>query len=201
MLVNALLNAMTQVLIFGLVPLLWWLFTARRTQPFLSWVGLKPVQTASPPRFWAALGAAGLYSIAVFALTTWLLRDHPTATALSAFRGHGWAALLPALLYALVQTSLSEELFFRGFLTKRLSARFGLPVGNALQALLFGGLHGLMLAGAVAPGAALLVAVVIGGLAWSLGYVNEHYAGGSILPGWAVHGTANLLMALWMAFQ
>lgn len=200
MLVNALLNAVIQVVVFGLVPLLWWLFAARRTQSFLSWVGLKPVQTPSPSRFWAALGAAGLYSVAVFALTTWLLHDHPTATALSAFQGQGWVALLPALLYALVQTSLSEELFFRGFLTKRLSARFGLPAGNALQALLFGSLHGLMLLG-TAPGVAPLVAVVIGALAWSLGHVNERYAGGSILPGWAVHGTSNLLMALWMAFQ
>ena len=42
----------------------------------------------------------------------------------------------------MIQTGLSEEILFRGFLGKRLIAKFGFAVGNVVQGLLFGTLHG-----------------------------------------------------------
>ncbi|EON70580.1 hypothetical protein [Lysinibacillus sphaericus] len=35
------------------------------------------------------------------------------------FTNLGFSVMMPALIYAIFQTGLSEELFFRGFLTKR----------------------------------------------------------------------------------
>lgn len=46
------------------------------------------------------------------------------------FSGLGVNGLLPAALYAFVQTGLTEEIVFRGFIGKRLIARFGFAVGN-----------------------------------------------------------------------
>ncbi|NSW89541.1 MAG: CPBP family intramembrane metalloprotease [Firmicutes bacterium] len=48
------------------------------------------------------------------------------------------------MIYAFLQTGFSEELFFRVFLTKRLIHKFGFQVGNIVQGLLFGLMHGIM---------------------------------------------------------
>lgn len=41
MFLNQLLNAIIQVLLFSLVPLLWWLVTARKKVAFFDWLGLR----------------------------------------------------------------------------------------------------------------------------------------------------------------
>ena len=58
-----------------------------------------------------------------------------------------------------------------------------------------------MVFGAMGLTGAALVTFLTGGLAWFMGDLNERQAGGSILPSWAVHGTSNLLMALFIAFR
>jgi membrane protease YdiL (CAAX protease family) len=97
-------------------------------------------------------------------------------------------------MLAIFKTALSEELFFRGLLGRRLIARFGFAVGNAVQAIAFGAIHLLVLISpqATAPlAAALVIGTGIGG--WLSGWANERLAGGSILPGWAAHAAANFV--------
>lgn len=48
--------------------------------------------------------------------------------------------ILVILIWAVVQTSLSEEIFFRGFLGNRLFEKLG-NGGNVIQAIIFGGIH------------------------------------------------------------
>jgi membrane protease YdiL (CAAX protease family) len=111
----------------------------------------------------------------------------------------GWG-LASVFVTAFVQNGLSEELLFRGFIGKRLIAKFGFSVGNAIQAAAFGLLHGaLMLAKpsliATPLGAATVVLVVFGtGMAgFLLGHLAEKNAGGSIVPSVALHGLVNVL--------
>ena len=56
----------------------------------------------------------------------------------------GWSAFPSAFLFGIIQTGLSEEILFRGFLAKRLISRFGFATGNLPQGLVFGLLHGAM---------------------------------------------------------
>ncbi|NLV74868.1 MAG: CPBP family intramembrane metalloprotease, partial [Chloroflexi bacterium] len=94
------------------------------------------------------------------------------------------ANLIGALIYAFIQTSLSEEIFFRGFLGKRLIAKLGFGWGNLIQAAVFGALHAVLMyrmIGAVKAGVIMLYTGTIG---WMIGYLNEREAEGSILPGW-----------------
>lgn len=48
----------------------------------------------------------------------------------SSFTGMGEQALPAIVIYAFIRTSLSEEIFFRGFLLKRIGKRFGFIAGN-----------------------------------------------------------------------
>ncbi|MDR2196391.1 MAG: CPBP family intramembrane metalloprotease [Coriobacteriales bacterium] len=116
------------------------------------------------------------------------------------FAGQGVKALLPAGIFAFFATALPEEVFFRGFLGRRLSRRFGFPVGNALQATLFGLLHGIMLFGRFGLAAPLLVIAFTGTLGWLMGYMNDK-ANGSILPSLLLHGTSNLYAAALVMFE
>ena len=68
-----------------------------------------------------------------------------TLLAANQFAGLGAAAVIPALFYAIIQTGLSEELLFRGFLLKRLMKIFDFQGANLLQSIVFGCVHGTML--------------------------------------------------------
>lgn len=195
--VNQLMSGLLQAVLFAFPPFLWWLLSARKREPFLHWLGLK--KPPADQRLWRAclLVAAGFILLSVVVL--WLLRGVETATA--AFAGAGFQALPAALVYAFLTTALSEEILFRGFLLKRLSARLGFVAGNLLQSLLFGLLHGAMLLPLAGVGRAALAAAFTGAIGWCMGYVNERRAGGSILPGWAVHGLANTFSSVLAMFS
>ena len=77
-------------------------------------------------------------------------------------------------------TSLPEEIFFRGFLLKRLSNKFGFKIANVIQSIIFGLLHGIMffsLVGIVKATIIILLTVIV---AYAMGYINEKKANGSM---------------------
>ena len=41
MFIQALSNALFQVVLFSLIPLVWWAFTARKKENFFIWLGIK----------------------------------------------------------------------------------------------------------------------------------------------------------------
>jgi|GEM_PF-4140777 len=46
---DALISALLQALIFSFVPIVWWLITARKKENFFAWIGLKkPIINGSP---------------------------------------------------------------------------------------------------------------------------------------------------------
>ena len=65
-------------------------------------------------------------------------------TATAAFSGKGIGALPAILAYAILATALPEEIFFRGFLLKRMQGKLGFLGANLLQSLLFGLIHAFM---------------------------------------------------------
>lgn len=192
------LNSMVQILLFALIPFVWWCITARKKIGFFQWIGLKRV--SSPKKNKTALWIAGttLVFMAVSVFILYTVKNIETAT--SEFSGLGIKALPAILVYAVLNTSLPEELLFRGFLLKRLSRQFGFPIGNAVQSLLFGFLHGAMFLTLTGIPQAILIIGFTGGIAWCMGYVNERKAGGSILPGWCMHAVSNIFSGACSAF-
>jgi membrane protease YdiL (CAAX protease family) len=193
-------SSIVQVIAFSFVPFIWWLITARKKHNFFKWIGLKkPIIKGSLIKFLLIiLTVSGTYIVLMAIVMKWLLGD--VDTALTQFEGQGWNALLYILIYAVIQTSLSEEVLFRGFIGKRLANKFGFVVGNTVQAILFGLLHGLPF-GLVTDNIIVTVVLTIipGAIGWIMGWLNEKYASGSIVPSWIMHAVMNILSALSLA--
>ncbi|WP_217580941.1 CPBP family intramembrane glutamic endopeptidase [Lysinibacillus sp. GbtcB16] len=194
------INAIVQVMLFSVIPFVWWSFTAKKEQTFLEWLGFHRPVIINKGKY------AILYMLAIvvlvvpnFALVFFYMDNSILAS--HQFAGLCLSGIIPALLYAMIQTGLSEELLFRGFLLKRLAKSIGFQVGNLLQSLVFGCIHGAML-WTVLPFPIILLVVLSTGLAgYVLGWMNERVSGGSIMTSWSIHSLTNLMTACFSMFQ
>ena len=124
-----------------------------------------------------------------------------SAMATSQFLGQGVSSLIPALIYAFLQTGFSEELFFRGFLTKRLINKFGFQLGNVVQSILFGLMHGIMFISKAGLLGAIIIILITGITGWLMGWINEKQSEGSTVSSWLLHGCANTLASIIAMFN
>lgn len=191
-LIQQMTNALIQIVLFMLLPFSWWFVTARRKSSFLDWIGFKPLKDTGNHKMWLWI-FLGLLSFTIFSYLVLytIVKDLKTAT--SSFSGLGFQALPAVLIYSLFQTSLPEELLFRGFLLKRFSVCLPFGVANTIQAALFGLLHGLMFITEVSWLQTLVIILCTGVIAAYLGFVNEKKSGGSILASWIMHALANVI--------
>lgn len=191
---HQLLSAALQVAALAALPFFWYLAAHRRAAGFLRWIGL--YRAGRFPAQWIFAISAGF--LAVTALPyLWLYHTGSltySGFTLDAYRTYGWSPLTigTILVWAVVQTSLSEEIFFRGFLAKRLASILGMRSGCAVQGLLFGLIH--------LPavwGRGLLPAVTVvgltGGIGFALAWLSQEKAEGSILYGWMIHAAVNII--------
>ena len=74
-------------------------------------------------------------------------------------------------------------------------------VGNAVQAVIFGLMHGIMFFSMVGVMKAVLITLFTGIIAWLMGFANEKRADGSILPSWCIHSISNIFSGLCAAFS
>ena len=193
---NELIGAVVQVLLFALVPLIFWFVTARNKESFCTWIGLEKPECKEPWKAVLLTGIVALLYIGAMAMCVRILPEGIT-TAGSMFAGQGISALPSLFFYAFLRTALSEELLFRGFILKRIQDIKGFSVGNTVQALLFGLMHGIPFGIVTRSISALFLLTLIPGLfGWYEGWLNEKRCGGSIVPGWMVHGCLNLLTGI-----
>lgn len=196
--VNALISAALQVGAVLIVAAAVYALFGKRGG-FRRYIGMTPT-TAT------AAGAAVLWGIA----PAMVLVAFPGIRAMAggdnsvvgAVTGGGSAAIaLTLAIKALLQTSLSEELLFRGLIGKRLIDRFGFAVGNGAQAALFGLMHLLLLFIPQASPPLVVAMVAITGIGgWVNGWLNERLGNGSIVPGWIAHGLTNLISYFSIAY-
>ncbi|MGE7110024.1 CPBP family intramembrane glutamic endopeptidase [Lysinibacillus sp. NPDC047702] len=200
MIINSAISAIIQVILFSVIPLCWWFFTARKKQSFLSWIGIKkPVIENKGNYFvWFLLTIFLLfvpsYLVVFFYIDSSLLASNR-------FAGLGFTAIIPALLYAIIQTGLSEELLFRGFLLKRFAHTFGFQIGNIVQSLLFGSIHGWMLFSVIPFEVVVLVVIVTGLAGYLMGWINEKNSNGSLITSWCIHSVGNLIVSFFAMFN
>lgn len=193
-LVTALLVGVpAQIGVFALVPLAWWLQAGRPEGSLWRWLGFRGFAETPDRALLIELAFCGLG----FFGAAFLGRPAPWAGS-----AHGLMLVLAVAITAVLQTALSEELFFRGFLLRWLvdprpgKRRPGPLLGNVLQASLCGVLQmgaqwifvnrGLM---------SCLAALAFGaGAAFLAGRVRLRT--GSLLLPWAAHGAGSLIAGL-----
>jgi membrane protease YdiL (CAAX protease family) len=195
----ALVSTLLQVGFVLILAGIAWLAFGRRSGPFGRFVGLQSAPLRSI-LIGSALGIVAAAAILSFSGVAEMNEGRGTVTGEAARQGVSPDMLAGLAIAALFKTSLSEELLFRGLIGKRLIAWLGFGAGNAIQAILFGAVHLLLLLVPAATTAVVtFVVLVTGVLGWVNGWLNERLGEGSILPGWAAHGTANLCAYLAMA--
>jgi uncharacterized protein len=195
------LSAFIQLLLFMLIPFVWWVITSKEKVHFFEWIGLKKIQTSSYIRllsFWIFILLG--FSLVAFLFIPFVISAKDSATT-SQFYGKGVKVLPMALLYSYIQMGLAEEIFFRGFLAKRFIHKFNFKLGNILQGFIFGLLHGILTYQTIGLVKAIIIVIITGTIGWFEGYLNEKQSGGSILSSWMLHGTTNLLAALSVMFR
>ena len=193
------ISAFIQILFIILLPSIWWFLTVRGKVPFTEWIGLKSIKRVKDSDLisWIIGGFLLFTTFYMFAFP--LTPSIETAT--SAFSGMGYKALPSILIYSILQTSLPEELLFRGFLLKRMANHMPFVFANTIQAFAFGLLHGVLFALLVSIEITLFITLFTGVIATYLGFVNEKKAGGSIFTSWIIHALANIFSGVVAAFS
>ena len=193
-LLNQINSAILQLLLFLSVPFMWYVVTHKKINGFFVWLGIK---VAPKPPLKVMLCILIGFLVVVFLPYMWLYQSENLnyqGFTVDAFRQSGWSiqTLCVILIWAILQTSLSEEILFRGFLCKRCCNKFGEKIGNTVQAIIFGMVHTAAL-----PDknifAILIVVLLTGGIGYVLGWLSLKKVQGSILYGWEIHATVNIL--------
>ena len=199
MLVSKIISSIIEIILISFLPFIWWLISAKKKESFFNWIGLKKIDNKNKKSTLINTIVISLVFMTVSILTLYLIKDIETAT--SEFKGLRISALLPALIYAIFNTSLPEEIFFRGFLLKRLSNKFGFRIANVIQSIIFGLLHGIMFFSLVGVVKAIIIILFTGIVAYAMGYVNEKKSNGSILPSWFIHALSNIFASIIAIFS
>jgi membrane protease YdiL (CAAX protease family) len=202
MLVQEIVNTIFQLLLFTLIPFIVYLVKHKTNKGFLQYVGLYNINRRK------VLLYSGLFTIISFILMVGPMILFIRSGALDSDlfvqaalkqQGLNLRSIITLFIMAVFKTSLSEEILFRGFIGKRLINKFGFNIGNSIQAVLFGLLHGIMGFQIGIINLLILVAstAIVGYL---LGYLVEKIGNGSIIPSWITHAVTNCISFYIFAF-
>ena len=196
---SKLMNGILELLIVSFIPFITWLIWSRKKVGFFDWIGLKKVENQQKGRLVLTIfGFTLLFTLFSVVVFSWF--DF-SKTATADFSGKGIGVLPAILAYAILGTALPEEIFFRGFLLKRVQGKLGFLGANLVQSLLFGLIHALMFIQIIGYLKAFVILVFISLIAYIFGAINEKKANGSILPSVFTHALANTIVGLLFAFS
>ena len=206
--ISSISTAIINLVVFSLVPVIWWFFRHRKETGFFKWIGFYRPQLKS--KWWILLIFAVLYYFFYNFDFTQLVDpktleyiESSSSVSANVFAGIGFTAILPAFIENFVANGVAEEVLYRGFLCKRFCNKFGTVQGIILQAVLFGLMHNVLyvLAGfEVGLWYHTLTFVFTGTGALLLGWLNEKIFNGSIIPSILLHGAGNFIASMLVAF-
>lgn len=203
--INEIISAVLQILVFTLIPFIVYLITRRKVKGFFEYIGFKA--TTKKALFLALATsliflAGGIFLIFVSEQVREVMINPPSITGKLREMGFHPVTVVILIVIAWFKTSLSEEILFRGFIAKRLVNWLGFQTGNILQAAIFALLH-LLLFLALSKASVLFLLFIFafsGTAGYIVEYINEKYGKGSIIPGWIAHALGNTISYSVVAF-
>lgn len=179
------------------IPWVAYIFFNREKTGFLRWIGLYKPQNSRwvKKAIFILIIAVVIMGGPIFIFEKLKIIPEGMVYSLDA-GGKGFTAeiIVIVLIKAVFQNALSEEIFFRGFIGKRFSKKFGYLSGNLIQSILFGLPHGLPFIIAYKTyifGITLFLAA--GTVGFLQFYINEKEANGSIMPSLIIHSIMNII--------
>lgn len=204
MILKEFISAILQVFVFSLIPFIVFIISKKQINGFFRYIGLfKPLKETT---FLAIITSviliiSGIILPLISPEIKELMTTNTTAGNLKAM-GLSYRSVIILAIVALISTSLSEEIFFRGFIAKRLIKSLGFKIGNSIQSILFGLVHVALFIIIFEPPFYFLAFIFIfsGTAGFIMGYMKEELGNGSIIPGWIAHGLGNFISFFLLAF-
>lgn len=193
--IGALISAILQLTLALVLALIFYFISRRKEGGFFNWLGL---YLPKDKKWIKSTIIVFLVSLLVMSgpqllfertghLTPEILYDENIRG-----KGLGISTLILILLKAVIQTSLSEEILFRGLIGKRLANKFGYLTGNIIQAILFGLPHGLPFIIIYKYYLVGITFIITSGIVgYLLFWLNEKNADGSLISGTLIHIISN----------
>lgn len=202
--ISHLLNAAIQLLVFTFIPFIIFLISHKTSKGFFKRIGLYPAQgryLLLGIAIGVLIGVTGILWMNFFPILKETATGKGTVPAVIRQLNNTGEKILLIIIVALIKTALAEEVLFRGWLAKWLIYKLGYQYGNILQAVLFGAIHILLFWGSVTGACFFIFSFLISATgAYLAALINERVSKGSILPGWLMHGTANILSYTYLIF-
>lgn len=183
-----LVNTLIQLLVFTLIPLVVYLVRKRRLKGFLRDLGFKSMTFDKSFMFVLILCLAIGLTTGLYVNSLEVVDDNLVTLQAGQYR-FSLEGVYYILMMALIKTALSEEIFFRGFLFRRLIPLTGYHLANIIQASLFALIHAPVLIAFGLGAWPLLISPFI--LALLMAYINDKQD--SILPSYLIHAISNVL--------
>ncbi|MCL2574045.1 MAG: hypothetical protein FWE34_05770 [Defluviitaleaceae bacterium] len=159
------------------IPLIWWFATTGSRVNFFEYVGLKQVINSSAERNlakWIIIGAIFVLLMpSAYSIVFPEFFASPDTSDMLNYT-NAWALTYTFAIHPIFLTGFLKEVGFRGFLGKRLIAKFGFAIGNTAQAVVFGIGHnmlGIFLGYGAVSG--IGVFLITGGFGWLAGFITE----------------------------
>ena len=203
--INEIISAVLQILVFTLIPFVVFLITHRTATGFFDYIGLKAT-TRKAVLLAVATSmiflAGGITLAFLSSEIREVLINPPSVTGKIRQMGLTPVSVLTLIIIAWFKTSLAEEILFRGFIAKRSVNWLGFQLGNVLQALIFAVIHAALFWALSISGVSFLIFIFfLSGIAgYIIEYINEKYGAGSIIPGWISHALGNTISYFVIAF-
>src|SRR5699024_6732442 len=188
---QSVMDAVIQLIVFAIIPFVYWLMKFRKERRFTHWIGLRKMHFQNKTR--ALIYAVICFTVLLISgiLLLSFIEDK-TLVANAHFSALSLQVVFAILVYSIVQTGLAEELFFRGVLLKIFFGWWGFREGNIIQSLIFGLLHAVILVTFLNPFIIIFIFIFSASAGWLMGYLNESLGKGSILPSWLIHSLVNI---------
>lgn len=123
LIMQSITTAIVNLIVFSLLPIIWWFFRHRKEASFFQWVGFFKPQLNS--KWWVLLVFVIFYCFFYnFNFTqfvdakTLAYIENSSSISGNAFAGIGAAAILPAFIVNFIANGIGEEILYRGFLCK-----------------------------------------------------------------------------------
>lgn len=188
------INTIVNIVLFSSIPFLWYILSKKRFKGVFKYLGLNSTDKQNYFQAFKMTSLAYVFSISIIVILK-LTQEGMYLHPLNGSWNRGFIVRVISLILFSIQTGIGEEIFFRGFLGKRLIHKFGFLKGNVLQAIIFMTPH-ILTFGKSPTLEAILGVINSAIIGFTFGYIMDKKSNGSILPVIICHGIVNVISAI-----